>query len=78
MQLSQDEIWSIWTNGEIFTGNDQVFWRKDPRRGWIFHSRYNRKDSEFGRVIDMIDPEDTNTDLVSNCSPVQWKNTIQK
>jgi hypothetical protein len=29
-------------------------------------------------VIDMIDPEDTNTDLVSNCSPVQWKNTIQK
>lgn len=26
----------------------------------------------------MIDPEDTNTDLVSNCRPIQWKNTIQK
>jgi len=78
IQLSPDDIWSIWSKGEIFAGNDPVFWRRDPCGAWIFRSHYNRKDSEYGWVIDKIDPKDTDTDLVSNCRPVQWRNTIRK
>ncbi len=77
MQLSSDDIWSIWSKGEIFAGNDPVFWRRDPCGAWIFRSHYNRKDSEYGWVIDRIDLEDTSTDLVSNCRPVQWRNIIR-
>jgi len=75
IQLSPDDIWSIWSKGEIFAGNDPVFWRRDPCGAWIFRSHYNRKDSEYGWVIDRINLDDSNTDLVSNCRPVQWRNT---
>ncbi len=78
MQLSEDDIWAIWSKGEIFAGNDPVFWRRDACGAWIFRSHYNRKDSEYGWVIDKIDPEDTSTDLVSSCRQVQWRNTIRK
>ena len=78
MQLSEYDIWTIWSKGEIFAGNDPVLWRRDPCGAWMFRSHYNRKDSEYGWVVDKIDPGDTNTDLLSNCRPVQWRNTIRK
>ena len=78
LQLSPDDIWSIWSKGEIFAGNDPVFWRRDICGAWMFRSHYNRKDSEYGWVIDRINLEDTNMDPVSNHRPVQWRNTIRK
>lgn len=79
IQISPDDIWKIWSKGEIFAGNDPVFWRRDLCGAWIFRSHYNRKDSEYGWIIDRINPlEDDNTDPVSNWRPVQWKNTVRK
>ena len=66
-QLSPDIIWKIWSRGEIFAGNDPVFWRRDVCGAWIFRSHYNRKDSEYGWVIDRINPTlEGDADTISN------------
>jgi hypothetical protein len=79
MELSSDIIWEIWAKGEIFAGNDPVFWRKDACGAWIFRGHYGRQDSEYGWVIDRIKPmEKDDTDTVSNLRPVQWENTLRK
>ena len=79
MQLSQDVIWKVWAKGEIFAGNDPVFWRRDVCGAWIFRSHYGRKDSEYGWVIDSINPiSEGDIDTISNLRPVQWENTTRK
>lgn len=78
MQYSEDTIWMIWSKGEIFAGNDPVFWRKDRFGAWIFRGHYGRTDSEYGWVIDPIQPlSDGETVDISNLAPVQWENTIK-
>lgn len=79
VQLSPDIIWKVWARGEIFAGNDPVFWRRDVCGAWIFRSHYNRKDSEYGWVIDRINPTlEGDADTISNLRPVHWENTIRK
>ena len=78
MQLSSDIIWKVWAKGEIFAGNDPVFWRRDVCGAWIFRSHYNRRDSEYGWVIDRINPTEDDVDIISNLRPVQWENTIRR
>src|SRR5579872_1127036 len=79
MQLSSDVIWKVWAKGEIFAGNDPVFWRRDVCGAWIFRSHYDRKDSEYGWVIDRIKPiAEGDVDTISNLRPVQWENTIRR
>ena len=79
IQLSPDKIWAVWSKGEIFAGNDPVFWRRDVCGAWIFRSHYGRKDSEYGWVIDRIELlEEDNTDTISNLRPMQWENTGRK
>lgn len=79
IQLSNDTIWDVWSKGEIFAGNDPVLWRRDACGAWIFRSHYQRKDSEYGWVIDRINPlKDDDTDTISNLRPIQWENTIRK
>jgi hypothetical protein len=79
MQFSDDMIWMIWSKGEIFAGNDPVFWRKDRFGAWIFRGHYGRTDSEYGWVIDNINPlSDGTADDISNLAPVHWENTIRK
>ena len=77
-QLSSDIIWEVWSKGEIFGGNDPVFWRRDVCGAWIFRSHYNRKDSEYGWIIDRINPRVKGVDQISNLRPVHWKNTIRR
>jgi len=77
VQLSSDIIWRVWSRGEIFAGNDPVFWRRDICGAWIFRSHYNRKDSEYGWVIDRINPTlGGDADTISNLQPVHWENTV--
>lgn len=79
MQLSSDIIWRVWSRGEILGGNDPVFWRRDVCGAWIFRSHYDRKDSEYGWIIDRINPipaDDVET--ISNLRPVHWKNTVRR
>ena len=77
--ISQDIIWKVWAKGEIFAGNDPVFWRRDVCGAWIFRSHYSRKDSEYGWVIDRINPIlKGDIDTISNLCPVQWENTTRK
>ena len=79
IQFSPDTIWKVWAKGEIFAGNDPVFWRRDACGAWIFRSHYNRKDSEYGWVIDRIKPiAEGKVDTISNLRPVQWENTIRR
>ncbi|HZS74504.1 MAG TPA: hypothetical protein VFA69_08395 [Candidatus Nitrosotalea sp.] len=78
-QLPQDVVWDIWSKGEIFAGNDPVLWRRDVCGAWIFRSHYQKIDSEYGWVIDRINPlSDDDVDTISNLRPVQWENTIHK
>ena len=78
-EFNDDTIWTVWSKGEIFAGNDPVFWRKDVCGAWIFRSHYNRTDSEYGWIIDYIKPlSDGGTDEISNLRPLQWENTIRK
>lgn len=79
LQLSSDIIWKVWSKGEIFAGNDPVFWRKDACGAWIFRGHHGRRDSEYGWVIDRIKPlAKGETDTISNLCPVQWENTTRK
>lgn len=79
IQLSNDNIWDVWSKGEIFAGNDPVLWRRDVCGAWIFRSHYQRKDSEYGWVIDRINPlKDDDIDTISNLRPIQWENTVRK
>ena len=79
IQLPQDIIWDIWAKGEIFAGNDPVLWRRDVCGAWIFRSHYQRTDSEYGWVIDRINPlSDGDVDTISNLRPVQWENTVRR
>src|SRR6267143_1181989 len=79
MRSSQDNVWDVWSKGEIFGGNDPVFWRRDEFGAWIFRSHYERKDSEYGWVIDHIKPiAEGGTDDISNLRPMHWKNTVRK
>ena len=79
MQLSEDVIWRVWAKGEIFAGNDPVFWRRDVCGAWIFRSHHGRKDSEYGWVIDRINPiAGSDIDTISNLRPVQWENTMRR
>ena len=79
MEISSDIIWKVWAKGEIFAGNDPVFWRRDVCGAWIFRGHYGRRDSEYGWVIDRIKPMiKDDADIVSNLRPVQWENTIRK
>ena len=79
IQLSPDVIWEVWAKGEIFAGNDPVFWRRDVCGAWIFRSHYDRRDSEYGWVIDRIKPiAEGNADTISNLRPVQWENTTRR
>lgn len=72
-------IWDIWAKGEIFAGNDPVLWRRDVCGAWIFRSHYQRIDSEYGWVIDRINPlSDDDVDTISNLRPVQWENTVHR
>ncbi|WP_218584668.1 hypothetical protein [Candidatus Nitrosotalea sp. TS] len=78
MRYSEDMIWMIWSKGEIFAGNDPVFWRKDRFGAWIFRGHYGRTDSEYGWVIDPIRLlSDGETVDISNLAPVHWENTIK-
>jgi hypothetical protein len=77
--FSEDIIWQVWSKGEIFGGNDPVFWRKDMCGAWIFRSHFGRKDSEYGWVIDHIKPlSDGGSDDISNLTPIHWENTLRK
>ena len=79
LQLSSDIIWKVWARGEIFAGNDPVFWRRDVCGAWIFRSHYGRKDSEYGWVIDRIKPiSEGGVDTISNLRPVHWENTTHR
>lgn len=79
MNLSPDTIWKVWAKGEIFAGNDPVFWRKDACGAWIFRGHYGRKDSEYGWVIDRIKlTSKDDKDTIANLHPVQWENTKRK
>lgn len=79
VQLPSDIIWRVWARGEIFAGNDPVFWRRDVCGAWIFRSHYDRKDSEYGWVIDHIKPiSKGDVDTISNLRPVQWENTVRR
>ncbi len=79
IQLSTDTIWEVWSKGEIFAGNDPVFWRRDVCGAWIFRSHYDRKDSEYGWVVDRIELlKDDNMNAISNLRPMQWENTKRK
>ncbi|MDE2590223.1 MAG: HNH endonuclease, partial [Patescibacteria group bacterium] len=72
-------IWTVWSKGEIFAGNDPVFWRKDACGAWIFRSHYKRIDSEYGWVIDHIKPlSEGGTNNISNLRPAHWENTSRK
>ncbi len=77
--FSEDFIWQVWSKGEIFAGNDPVFWRKDVYGAWMFRGLFGRKDSEYGWVINHIKPlSDGGTNDISNLTPVHWENTIRK
>jgi hypothetical protein len=79
MEYSSDIIWRVWSKGEIFSGNDPVFWRRDEFGAWIFRSHYERKDSEYGWIIDHVKPlSEGGTDDISNLRPMQWDNTMRK
>lgn len=79
IQLPQDRVWDIWAKGEIFAGNDPVLWRRDVCGAWIFRSHYQRRDSEYGWVIDRINSvSDGDADAISNLRPVQWENTVHR
>ena len=39
VRLTQDVIWKVWAKGEIFAGNDPVFWRKDACGAWIYRAK---------------------------------------
>lgn len=79
VQLTSDIIWRVWARGEIFAGNDPVFWRRDVCGAWIFRSHYDRKDSEYGWVIDRIKPIlEGDADTISNLRPVHWENTVRE
>lgn len=79
IQLSSEIIWKVWENGEIFAGNDPVFWRRDACGAWIFRSHYNRKDSEYGWMIDRINSiTKDDVDTIANLRPVQWENTVRR
>src|SRR5574337_314545 len=78
-EFSDDIIWNVWSKGEIFAGNDPVFWRKDVCGAWIFRSHYKRTDSEYGWVIDHIKPlSEGGTDNISNLRPLHWENTMRR
>lgn len=77
--FSENTIWSVWSKGEIFAGNDPVFWRKDQCGAWIFRSHYERFDSEYGWVIDYIKPlSNGGSNDISNLRPCHWENTARK
>ena|SRR2546421_3614887 len=79
MKYTNDIIWKVWSKGEIFAGNDPVFWRKDQYGAWIFRGHYGIKDSEYGWIIDHIKPlSKGGTDDISNLHPMQWDNTTRK
>jgi hypothetical protein len=79
MKFSNDIIWKVWARGEIFAGNDPVFWRKDQCGAWIYRGHYGRKDSEYGWVIDIIKPlSKGGTNDISNLRPMQWDNIARK
>jgi hypothetical protein len=79
MRYSENTIWGVWSKGEIFSGNDPIFWRRDACGAWIFRGNYERKDSEYGWVIDHIKPiAEGGTEDISNLRPMQWENTRRK
>ena len=79
VEFSDDTIWMVWSKGEIFAGNDPVFWRKDACGAWIFRSHYKRTDSEYGWIIDHIKPlSEGGTNNLSNLLPVHWENIARR
>ena len=79
MRYTESDIWQVWSKGEIFAGNDPVFWRKDVCGAWMFRGHFGRKDSEYGWVIEHIKPlSDGGTNDISNLVPVHWENTTRK
>jgi hypothetical protein len=79
MKYSSDTIWKTWSKGEIFAGNDPVFWRKDQCGAWIFRGHYDNRNSEYGWVIGHIKPlSEGGTDDISNLCPLHWENNVRK
>ena len=75
MRYSENTIWKVWSKGEIFAGNDPVFWRKDTCGAWIFRGDYENKDSEYGWMIGYIKSTDRDRiDDVSNLYPIHIGN----
>jgi len=79
VRLTQDVIWKVWAKGEIFAGNDPVFWRKDACGAWIYRGDHGKRNSEYGWVIDHIKPvSEGGTDKISNLRPAHWSNAMRK
>lgn len=78
MRLTQDLVWKVWSKAMMAGGNDPVLWRKDQFGAWIFRSHYENKNSEYGWVIDYIQPiAKGGTRDISNLRPLHWENTIR-
>jgi hypothetical protein len=76
MIYSDNVVWEVWSKGEIFAGNDPVFWRKDVCGAWIFRGDFENQNSEYGWVIGYIKPLDKNRhDSFSNLYPIHVGNT---
>ncbi len=76
MRYTESDIWQVWSKGEIFAGNDPVFWRKDTCGAWMFRGDYENYNSEYGWVISQITPlKKGGTDDISNLYPLHIENT---
>lgn len=69
----------VWEKGEIIFDVSPAVFRRDYLGSWIKKDEYGNIHSDYGWVIDHIDPDSSNvSDPIGNLQPIQWKNKIQK
>jgi hypothetical protein len=79
MNRSEQQIQSVWDQGEAVEKTNPRKWRKDACGAWICRDHYGNRNSSFGWEIDHIAPaENGGTDDLPNLRPVQWKNAALK
>jgi hypothetical protein len=75
MNLSEQQIQTVWEQAEAVRSANPTKWRKDACGAWICRDQFGNRNSEFGWEINCIRPVDNGgTEVLSDLRPLQWIN----
>lgn len=72
MNLTQEQVDSVWQHGRVMPETDPSVWRQDACGAWIQRNQFGHENSDFGWKIQNIGGG--GPDTPENLRPFHWRN----